>query len=121
MQRYFAKEKLIDDFIRENVDDDTDGFKQAKADGTIDLESRLNDYIALSRSNAIHDLATGEGIGEESLVKFVDEYNYLHREKPEIIQQAIKSKKGLKLLERTRLQHRILDRLREIINTYNWD
>lgn len=116
-----GKSKLIDDFIRENVDDDTDGFKQAKADGTIDLESRLNDYIALSRSNAIHDLATGEGIGEESLVKFVDEYNYLHREKPEIIQQAIKSKKGLKLLERTRLQHRILDRLREIINTYNWD
>ena len=116
-----GKSKLIDDFIRENVDDDTDGFKQAKADGTIDLESRLNDYIALSRSNAIHDLATGEGIEEESLVKFVDEYNYLHREKPEIIQQAIKSKKGLKLLERTRLQHRILDRLREIINTYNWD
>ena len=116
-----GKSKLIDDFIRENVDDDTDGFKQAKADGTIDLESRLNDYIALSRSNAIHNLAEGEGIEEESLVKFVDEYNYLHREKPEIIQQAIKSKKGLKLLERTRLQHRILDRLREIINTYNWD
>lgn len=116
-----GKSKLIDDFIRENVDDDTDGFKQAKADGTIDLESRLNDYIALSRSNAIHDLATDEGIEEESLVKFVDEYNYLHREKPEIIQRAIKSKKGLKLLERTRLQQRILDRLREIINTYNWD
>lgn len=116
-----GKSKLIDDFIRENVDDDTDGFKQAKADGTIDLESRLNDYIALSRSNAIHNLATDEGIEEESLVKFVDEYNYLHREKPEIIQRAIKSKKGLKLLERTRLQQRILDRLREIINTYNWD
>ena len=103
------------------MDDDTDGFKQAKADWTIDLESRLNDYIALSRSNAIHDLATDEGIEEESLVKFVDEYNYLHREKPEIIQRAVKSKKGLKLLERTRLQHRILDRLRKIINTYNWD
>ena len=116
-----GKSKLIDDFIRENVDDDTDGFKQAKADGTIDLESRLNDYIALSRSNAIHDLAKDEGIEEESLVKFVDEYNYLHREKPEIIQRAIKSKKGLKLLERTRLQQRILDRLRKIINTYNWD
>ena len=116
-----GKSKLIDDFIRENVDDDTDGFKQAKADGTIDLESRLNDYIALSRSNAIHDLAKDEGIEEESLVKFVDEYNDLHREKPEIIQRAIKSKKGLKLLERTRLQQRILDRLREIINTYNWD
>ena len=27
-----GKSKLIDDFIRENVDDDTDGFKQAKTE-----------------------------------------------------------------------------------------
>ena len=115
------KSKLIDDFIRENVDNDKAGFQQAKADGSMDLESRLNDYIATSRSNAVHSLAVSEGIDEEALTKFLSEYDYLHREKPEIIQKAIRAKKGLKLLERSTMLKRIIEQLREIINTYNWD
>jgi type I restriction enzyme R subunit len=115
------KSKLIDDFIRENVDNDKAGFQQAKADGSMDLESRLNDYIATSRSNAVHYLAVSEGIDEEALTKFLTEYDYLHREKPEIIQKAIRAKKGLKLLERSTMLKRIVEQLREIINTYNWD
>ena len=39
----------------------------------------------------------------------------------EIIMKAIRAKKGLKLMERTTLLRRILDRLRDIINTFNWD
>jgi len=58
------KSKLIDDFIRENVDEDKDGFKKAKADGSIDLETRLNNYITTARNNAIHELAMDEGIDE---------------------------------------------------------
>jgi len=115
------KSKLIDDFIRENVDNDKAGFQQAKADGSIDLESRLNEYIATSRNNAVHSLAAFEGIDEEALTKFISEYDYLHREKPEIIQKAIRAKKGLKLMERSMMLKRIIERLREIINTYNWD
>lgn len=115
------KSKLIDDFIRENVDNDKAGFQQAKADGSMDLESRLNEYIATSRNNAVHSLAVFEGIEEEALTKFISEYDYLHREKPEIIQKAIRAKKGLKLMERSMMLKRIIERLREIINTYNWD
>ena len=115
------KSKLIDDFIRENVDNDKAGFQLAKADGSMDLESRLNDYIATSRSNAVHYLAVSEGIDEEALTKFLSEYDYLHREKPEIIQKAIRAKKGLKLLERSTMLKRIIEQLREIINTYNWE
>ena len=115
------KSKLIDDFIRENVDNDKAGFQQAKADGSMDLESRLNEYISNSRSNAVHNLALMEGIDEEALTKFLSEYDYLHREKPEIIQKAIRAKKGLKLLERSTMLKRVIEQLREIINTYNWD
>ena len=115
------KSKLIDDFIRENVDEDKDGFQKAKADGSIDLETRLNNYITIARNNAIHELAIDEGIDEEALTKFIAEHDFLQREKPEIIMKAIRAKKGLKLLERTTLLRRILDRLRDIINTFNWD
>ena len=115
------KSKLIDDFIRENVDEDKDGFQKAKADGSIDLETRLNNYITTARDNAIHELAMDEGIDEEALTKFIAEHDFLQREKPEIIMKAIRAKKGLKLMERTTLLRRILDRLRDIINTFNWD
>lgn len=115
------KSQLIDKFIRDSIDDDKDGFMKAKADGTMDLESRLNDYILTARNNAIHDLAVDEDIDEAALNKFMSEYNFLHREKPEIIKKAVKAKKGLKLMERSMMQRRILDRLHKIINTYNWE
>lgn len=115
------KSQLIDEFIRDSIDDDKDGFMKAKADGTMDLESRLNDYILTARNNAIHDLAVDEDIDEAALNKFMSEYNFLHREKPEIIKKAVKAKKGLKLMERSMMQRRILDRLHKIINTYNWE
>jgi type I restriction enzyme R subunit len=114
-----SKSKLIDDFIRENVDNDKDGFQQAKADGSMDLESRLTNYISMARSRAIHDLATIEGIDEEALTKYISEYDFLQREKPEIIKNAIKAKKGLKLMERTTMLKRVVSQLRDIINTFN--
>ena len=116
-----SKSKLIDDFIRENVDNDKDGFQQAKADGSMDLESRLTNYISMARSRAIHDLATIEGINEEALTKYISEYDFLQREKPEIIKNAIKAKKGLKLMERTTMLKRVVSQLRDIINTFNWE
>lgn len=115
------KSKLIDGFIRENVDNDKPGFKQAKADGSMDLESRLNDYISSARNKAVRELASDEDISEDVLNKYLDEYDYLQREKPEIIQTAIRAKKGLKLLERSSMLRRITDRLREIINTFSWN
>lgn len=116
-----SKSKLIDDFIRENVDNDKNGFQQAKADGSMDLESRLTNYISMARSRAIHDLATIEGIDEEALTKYISEYDFLQREKPEIIKNAIKAKKGLKLMERTTMLKRVVNQLRDIINTFNWE
>ena len=114
------KTLLIDSFIKQEVDNDKEGFKRAKADGTIDLEGRLQRYILKMKNKAVHDLAVDEGVEEEALCNFIAEYDYLGREKPEIIQDAVrKIKMGLML--RSAKVKRILEKMREIIDLFNWD
>lgn len=114
------KTLLIDSFIKQEVDNDKEGFKRAKADGTMDLEGRLQRYILKMKNKAVQDLAADEGVEEEALCNFIAEYDYLGREKPEIIQEAVrKNKMGLML--RSAKVKRILERMREIIDLFNWD
>lgn len=114
------KTLLIDSFIKQEVDNDKEGFKRAKADGTMDLEGRLQRYILKMKNKAVQDLAAVEGVEEEALCNFIAEYDYLGREKPEIIQEAVrKTKMGLML--RSAKVKRILERMREIIDLFNWD
>ena len=115
------KTRIIDNFIRENVDNDREGFTRSKADGTMDLESRLTKYVTEARLRAISDLAKEEDIDEKALVKYVQEYDYLQREKPEILQRAIKQKKGLRLLQRSWLLKSLTTKLRNIISTFSWE
>lgn len=111
---------LIDGFIRQNVDDDKTGFARAKADGSIDLETRLTNYVSAARNKAIDRLAEEEGLSREALRDYLAQYDYLQREKPEIIQNAIKEKKvGLK--ERRNMLKRVLGKLRVIIDTFSWE
>ncbi len=114
------KTTLIDGFIRRNVDQDKSGFTKAKADGTIDLETRLNEYVLEQKNNAIEELAEDEGLKLESIQNFFHEYDYLQREKPEIIQEAIREKK-VGLVERRHIFKRVMARLRTIIDTFNWE
>ena len=115
------KTRIIDNFIRENVDNDHECFTRSKADGTMDLESRLTKYVTEARWRAISDLAKEEDIDEKALVKYVQEYDYLQREKPEILQRAIKQKKGLRLLQRSLLLRTLTTKLRNIISTFSWE
>ncbi len=49
-----SKTQLIDGFILQTVDNDKDGFmRDKKADGSIDLEERLNQYIRQEKGRAI--------------------------------------------------------------------
>lgn len=114
------KTKLIDGFIRKNVDNDKAGFNSAKADGTIDLEGRLNRYVAVEKAKAIDNLAEEEELDAEALQNFFKEYNYLHREKPDIIQNAI-TKKKVGLIERRNIFKRVMTKLRAIIDTFSWE
>lgn len=115
------KAKLIDHFIRDNVDNDQAGFVKSKADGKMDLESRLTTYVTQARAHAVTSLATEVGVSQDALIKYVQEYDYLHREKPEILQKAIKEKKGLRFLQRIHLKESLILKLRKIIEIFSWE
>ena len=117
-----SKTKLIDGFIKQNVDNDKAGFAKAKADGSMDLESRLKEYVSKAKDKAIEELADDEELSFEALAEFFREYDYLQREKPEIIQEAIKNRKNkVGLVERRNILKRVMSRIRAIIDTFNWD
>ena len=61
-------------------------------DGTSDLEERLNNYITTERNNAVDKLAKEEGLDVSVLNHYLSEYDYLQKEQPEIIQEALKRK-----------------------------
>lgn len=117
-----SKTKLIDGFIKQNVDNDKAGFVKAKADGSMDLEARLKDYVSKAKNRAIEELAEDEELSFDALVQFFKEYDYLQREKTEIIQDAIKNRKTkVGLVERRNILKRVMARIRTIIDTFNWD
>ena len=116
------KAKLIDGFIQQNVDDDRDNFmaRKQKFDGTSDLEERLNNYITTERNNAVDKLAKEEGLDLSILNHYLSEYDYLQKEQPEIIQEALKEK-HLGLIKTRKSLTRVMNRLRSIIRIFNWD
>ncbi len=116
-----SKAKLIDGFIQKNVDEDRDNFmaRKGNADGTSDLEEKLNEYIISERSKAINTLAAEEQIDPEVLNRYLREYDYLQKEQPEIIQEALREK-HLGLISRRKTLTRILDHLRNIIRRYKF-
>lgn len=116
------KAKLIDGFIQQNVDDDRDNFmaRKQKFDGTSDLEERLSNYITTERNNAVDKLAKEEGLDVMVLNHYLSEYDYLQKEQPEIIQEALKEK-HLGLIKKRKTLTRILERLKSIIRTFSWE
>ncbi len=82
-----SKTQLIDGFILQTVDNDKEGFmRDKKADGSIDLEERLNQYIRQEKGRAIERIAEEEEIPIEVINKFLSEYDYVQKEQTEIIQ-----------------------------------
>lgn len=117
-----GKAKLIDGFIQKNVDEDKENFINGrnKADGTNELEERLNQYIVSERNKAVNALADDEQIPADVLNLYIKEYDYLQKEQPEIIQKALKGK-HLGLIKTRKALTRIMERLRNIIRTFNWE
>ncbi|PAW93924.1 restriction endonuclease subunit R [Mucilaginibacter sp. MD40] len=114
------KTKLVDEFMRENIDNDKEAFARAKADGTIDLESRLSAFVTRKRGEAVQGLAEEEALDEGALQQFLTEYDYLKREKLEIVQEAVRKKKA-GIVERRSILDRVVRKLRTIMDIYNWD
>lgn len=116
------KAKLIDSFIQKNIDEDKENFmaQRQKADGTDELEERLNNFVVTERKKAINKLAKDEDISSDVLTHYIDEYDYLQKEQPEIIQNVLKEK-HLGLIKTRKALTRIMERLRGIIRTFNWE
>ena len=114
------KAALIDNFIRQNVDNDKNGFKKSKADGSMDLESRLKAFVNSEKNKEIAALAVEENICEDVLVEYFKEYEFSSREKPEILQKEIRKKK-VGLVQKRNILKRLMAKLKNIINIYNWD
>ncbi len=92
--------------------------QRGKADGTSDLEERLNHYIAVERENAVNSLAKEEEISSSVLNHFLKEYDYLQKSS----RKSYKSiEKHLGLIKTRKALTKILDRLRNIIRTFSWD
>ena len=86
----------------------------------MDLEARLSAHISQARGKAVQHLADEEEIDIASLNSFLNEYDYLQREKIEIIRSAVGKKKvGLK--ERRTILERVIKKLRTIIDIFNWN
>ena len=104
------------------MDEDKENFmiQRQKADGTSELEERLNNYISSEREKAVASLAQDEGLSSDVLDHYMKEYDYLQKEQPEIIQEALKEK-HLGLIKTRRALTRIMERLHSIIRTFNWD
>lgn len=117
-----SKAKLIDGFIQKNVDEDKENFmmQRQKVDGTNELEERLNNYISAEREKAVKSLADDEDLSSDVLDHYLKEYDYLQKEQPEIIQKALKEK-HLGLIKTRKALTRVMDRLRGIIRTFNWE
>lgn len=116
-----SKTQLIDGFILQTVDNDREGFMHIKkADGSLDLEERLNQYIRQEKGRAIERIAKEEELPLDVINKYVSEYDYVQKEQTEIIQEALQGKK-LGLVARRRTLNRIVERLRNLIRTFNWD
>lgn len=117
-----SKTQLIDGFILQNVDNDKAGFlaDRKRADGTTDLEERLNQYVRTEKVKAIEKVANEEDIPVETVNRYISEYDFSGKELTEIIQDALKEK-HLGLIKRRRTLNRIVERLRNVIRTFNWD
>ena len=73
-----------------------------------------------AQSKAIEQLAQTEGVPVEVLDRFLSEYDYLQKQKPEIIQEAVREQ-HLGLSKTRKAVKRILAALTNIINIFNWD
>ena len=84
-----SKSQLIDGFIRQNVDEDKEGFveRKKKADGSVDLEERLNQYIRQEKGKAIDRLAEDEQLPTELLNRFLSEYDFSQKCNPKSFKQ----------------------------------
>lgn len=108
------KSKLIDDFIKIHIDGQTNNTIP------IDMETDLDKYFVNQRNRAVEQLADQEGVSKELLQKYIADYEYLGKPQNEIIKKAIDPLK-LTFRESQTKKRMLIEKIREIINLFNWN
>ena len=83
-------------------------------------KAKLIDGFIQKNVDAVNTLAKDEDLDASVLNHYLSEYDYLQKEQPEIIQEALKEK-HLGLIKKRKALTRILDKLRSIIRTFSWE
>ena len=86
--------------------------------GQLNLKERMNAFVDLERQHQLEQLSEEEDIPFDTLVAYISEWNFLHREKTELLDTVLKERK-LGLIAKRKKREQLVMRLRDIIDTYN--
>lgn len=113
-----GKSDLIDRFIKEVVDENPIEYINLQRSGQLDLKARMNAFVEYEREKQLEQLSKEEEISFDILYAYISEWNFLHREKVELIDEVLKGK-GLGLVAKRKKRADLIAKLRDIIETYN--
>lgn len=113
-----GKSDLIDRFIKEVVDKKPLEYIQNQATGQLNLKDKMNAFVELERQQQLEKLSEEEDIPFDILFAYISEWNFLHREKVELLDEVLKGK-GLGLVAKRKKREELIAKLRDIIETFN--
>lgn len=113
-----GKSDLIDRFIKEVVDENPIEYINLQRSGQLDLKARMNAFVECEREKQLEQLSKEEEISFDILYAYISEWNFLHREKVELIDDVLKGK-GLGLVAKRKKRSELIKKMRDIIETYN--
>ncbi len=108
------KSKLIDEFIKSHIDGRTNDSVSS------DIEADLDKYITNLRNKAIDTLAEEEGVKNELLYKYVEDYEYYGIPQKEHINEAIDYLK-LPFKQKVSKRKSLIEKIGDIIRLFNWN
>ncbi|MBR6104842.1 MAG: type I restriction endonuclease subunit R [Paludibacteraceae bacterium] len=113
-----GKSKLIDRFIKEVIDANPLEYIHLQETGQLNLKERMNAFVDLERQHQLEQMSEDEDIPFDTLLAYISEWNFLHREKTELLDAVLKERK-LGLIAKRKKREQLVMQLRDIIDTYN--
>ncbi len=104
-----SKVELINNFIESTI---------VPADGDLDVEGELYDYLDRAKSNAILNLAIEDNLKEENLVKIIHDYEFSGKIKNDAVKESFD--KDLTFLEKQSLVTKVKNNIINLIEQFTW-
>lgn len=104
-----SKVELINNFIESTI---------VPAEGELDVEGELYDYLDRAKSNAILNLAIEDNLKEENLVKIIHDYEFSGKIKNDAVKESFD--KDLTFLEKQSLVTKVKNNIINLIEQFTW-